>query len=40
MAPVRRMIVAGLGVDLIAAVVIWAGLWAAWELFRWSPLTG
>jgi sodium-dependent dicarboxylate transporter 2/3/5 len=39
MAPVRRMIPAGLGVDVVAAVVLWVVLWAAWELARWSPLT-
>jgi sodium-dependent dicarboxylate transporter 2/3/5 len=38
LAPVRRMIPAGLGVDVVAGVVIWAVLWAARELFRWAPL--
>jgi sodium-dependent dicarboxylate transporter 2/3/5 len=38
--PVRRMIPAGLGVDLVAGVAIWAILWGAWELARWSPLSG
>lgn len=40
MAPVRRMIPAGLGVDLFAGVAVWAGLWIASEVFRWSPLVG
>jgi sodium-dependent dicarboxylate transporter 2/3/5 len=40
LAPVRRMIPAGLGVDVVAAVVIWVVLWAAWNVVRWSPLSG
>ena len=36
--PVRRMIRAGLGLDVMAAVVVWTVLWLAWEVFRWSPL--
>jgi sodium-dependent dicarboxylate transporter 2/3/5 len=40
MVPVRRMAPAGLGVDLVAGVVIWVVLWLAWEVVRWSPLSG
>src|SRR5205085_1513956 len=36
--PVRRMIVAGLGVDVAAGVVIWAVLRVAWEVLHWAPL--
>ena len=40
MAPVRRMIPAGLGLDVLAGVVIWAVLWFAREVAGWSPLAG
>src|SRR5262245_22828217 len=40
LAPVRRMVRAGLGVDLIAGVVIWAVLRFAWEVVGWSPMRG
>ncbi len=40
MAPVNRMAPAGLGVDLVAGVVIWVVLWIAWEVAHWSPLSG
>ncbi len=36
--PVRRMIPAGFGVDLVAGVVIWSMLRIAWEFLGWSPL--
>jgi solute carrier family 13 (sodium-dependent dicarboxylate transporter), member 2/3/5 len=36
--PVRRMIVGGLGVDIVAGIVIWSVLRIAWEIFEWSPL--
>jgi sodium-dependent dicarboxylate transporter 2/3/5 len=36
--PVRRMIPAGLGLDLFAGVVLWLTLWFAWQVARWSPL--
>jgi solute carrier family 13 (sodium-dependent dicarboxylate transporter), member 2/3/5 len=36
--PVRRMIRAGLGLDLLAGVVIWAVLRLAWQVLHWSPL--
>ena len=36
--PVRRMIPAGFGVDVVAGVVIWSVLRVAWEVFKWSPL--
>jgi sodium-dependent dicarboxylate transporter 2/3/5 len=38
MAPVRRMIPAGLGVDVVAGIVIWSVLRIAWEFLHWSPL--
>jgi sodium-dependent dicarboxylate transporter 2/3/5 len=38
LAPVRRMVPAGFGLDVVAGLVIWATLWVAWELARWSPL--
>ena len=38
--PVRRMIPAGLGIDFVAGVVIWGMLWGAWQVARWSPLSG
>jgi sodium-dependent dicarboxylate transporter 2/3/5 len=38
MAPVRRMIPNGLGLDVIAGFVIWSVLRIAWEFFNWSPL--
>jgi sodium-dependent dicarboxylate transporter 2/3/5 len=38
MTPVRRMIPAGLGLDLFAGLVLWATLWFAWHVARWSPL--
>ena len=38
--PVRRMIRAGLGLDVVAFVVIWAVLRFAWEVLHWSPLSG
>jgi len=31
---------AGVGIDLVAGVLIWTVLWIAWEVARWSPLTG
>jgi len=40
MAPVKRMVPAGLGVDLIAGIVIWVVLCLAWEFAHWSPLSG
>ena len=40
LAPVRRMIPGGPGLDLVAGLVIWAGLWVAMRLLAWSPLTG
>jgi sodium-dependent dicarboxylate transporter 2/3/5 len=36
--PVRRMIVGGLGVDVVAGIVIWSVLRIACEVFKWSPL--
>ncbi|MCE9567176.1 MAG: DASS family sodium-coupled anion symporter [Planctomycetes bacterium] len=39
MAPVRRMIPAGLGLDIVAGLVIWVTLWIAWQIVRWSPLS-
>ncbi len=36
--PVRRMIPAGLGVDVVAGLVIWSILHIAWEFCKWSPL--
>jgi sodium-dependent dicarboxylate transporter 2/3/5 len=38
--PVRRMIWAGLGLDAVAGVVIWAVLRVAWEWLHWAPLAG
>lgn len=35
--PVPRMIRAGLGLDLIAGVVIWIVLRVAWDVVHWSP---
>jgi sodium-dependent dicarboxylate transporter 2/3/5 len=35
--PVRRMIRAGIGLDLIAGVVIWIVLCVAWEVAHWNP---
>jgi sodium-dependent dicarboxylate transporter 2/3/5 len=37
LAPVRRMAGAGLGLDLLAGVTIWAVLRVAWEVFQWRP---
>jgi len=37
LAPVRRMAGAGLGLDLLAGVTIWAVLRVAWEFFHWRP---
>jgi sodium-dependent dicarboxylate transporter 2/3/5 len=38
LAPVRRMVPAGLGLDILAGIVIWSVLRLAWEVFHWSPL--
>jgi sodium-dependent dicarboxylate transporter 2/3/5 len=38
--PVRRMVRAGLGLDLIAGIVIWVVLRFAWEVVGWSPMRG
>ena len=38
--PVRRMMRAGLGLDVLAGVVIWAVLRLAWGVLHWSPLAG
>jgi sodium-dependent dicarboxylate transporter 2/3/5 len=35
--PVRRMIRAGIGLDLIAGLVIWVVLRVAWDVVHWSP---
>jgi sodium-dependent dicarboxylate transporter 2/3/5 len=36
--PVRRMIRAGLGLDLIAGIIVWGGLRLAFEVLHWAPL--
>jgi sodium-dependent dicarboxylate transporter 2/3/5 len=36
--PVRRMIGAGLGLDLIAGIIVWAVLRFAFEVLHWAPL--
>ena len=36
--PVRRMIRAGIGLDVVAGLVIWTILWLAWEWLHWVPL--
>src|SRR5207237_6396583 len=38
LAPVRRMVPAGAGLDVVAGVVIGATLWAAWGVARRSSL--
>jgi solute carrier family 13 (sodium-dependent dicarboxylate transporter), member 2/3/5 len=38
LAPVRRMVRGGLGLDVIAGVLIWIVLRVAWDVFGWSPL--
>jgi sodium-dependent dicarboxylate transporter 2/3/5 len=38
LAPVRRMVRGGLGLDVIAGVTIWVVLRVAWDVFGWSPL--
>jgi len=36
--PLRRMICAGLGLDVIAGIVVWAVLRLAFEILHWAPL--
>jgi sodium-dependent dicarboxylate transporter 2/3/5 len=36
--PIRRMIVGGFGLDVVAGVVIWVVLRLAWAGLHWSPL--
>jgi sodium-dependent dicarboxylate transporter 2/3/5 len=38
--PIRRMIRAGLGLDLVFGVVVWLVLRVAWGMLHWTPLTG
>jgi solute carrier family 13 (sodium-dependent dicarboxylate transporter), member 2/3/5 len=38
--PVRRMVRAGLGLDVIAGVIVGVVLWFAWEVVGWSPMRG
>lgn len=40
LAPVRRMAPAGLGLDLLAGVVVWGILRLAWEVLGWRPFGG
>jgi sodium-dependent dicarboxylate transporter 2/3/5 len=40
LAPVRRMAPAGLGLDLLAGLVIWATLRIAWQGLEWSTASG